>query len=167
MTIPSVLIPTSVIGSYAIPSWLWTGLDAIKEGKYGPTDQRELFDDAVQVAIRDQERAGVDVITDGEMRRWYFVQGFYGRMSRPRGGRRAAQGRRLRLRLAPRYRPVERVRAEHGLGIVEEFKLRARADDRPLKATVPGPADADDPHPAARRAASTGTASSWPGSSPR
>src|SRR5438093_11674 len=81
MTSPSVLIPTSVIGSYAIPSWLWTGLDAIKEGKYGPTDQRELFDDAVQVAMRDQERAGIDVISDGEMRRWYFVQGFYGRMS--------------------------------------------------------------------------------------
>ena len=35
------------------------------------------MDDAVNAALRDQERAGIDVITDGEMRRWYFVQGFY------------------------------------------------------------------------------------------
>ncbi|HEY3107375.1 MAG TPA: cobalamin-independent methionine synthase II family protein [Chloroflexota bacterium] len=139
MPSPSVLIPTSVIGSYAIPSWLWTGLDAIKEGKYGPTDQRELFDDAVQVAIRDQERAGVDVITDGEMRRWYFVQGFYGRMS---GLEEVGVLRKVGVYgydSAPRYRPVERVRAEHGLGIVEEFKYARRQTDRPLKATVPGP----------------------------
>ena len=139
MPSPSVLIPTSVIGSYAIPSWLWTGLDAIKEGKYGPTDQRELFDDAVQVAIRDQERAGVDVITDGEMRRWYFVQGFYGRMS---GLEEVGVLRKVGVYgydSAPRYRPVERVRAEHGLGIVEEFTYARRQTDRPLKATVPGP----------------------------
>jgi 5-methyltetrahydropteroyltriglutamate--homocysteine methyltransferase len=139
MPSPSVLIPTSVIGSYAIPSWLWTGLDAIKEGKYGPTDQRELFDDAVQLAIRDQERAGVDVITDGEMRRWYFVQGFYGRMS---GLEEVGVLRKVGVYgydSAPRYRPVERVRADQGLGIVEEFKYARAQTLRPLKATVPGP----------------------------
>jgi 5-methyltetrahydropteroyltriglutamate--homocysteine methyltransferase len=70
------LLPTSVVGSYALPSWLWTSVDAIREGKYGQTDVRETFDDAVNMAIRDQERAGIDVITDGEMRRWFFVQGF-------------------------------------------------------------------------------------------
>jgi 5-methyltetrahydropteroyltriglutamate--homocysteine methyltransferase len=71
------LLPTSVVGSYALPSWVWTAMEAIREGKYGQTDVRETFDDAVNIAIRDQERAGIDIITDGEMRRWYFVQGFY------------------------------------------------------------------------------------------
>ena len=73
------LLPTTVIGSHAIPSWLWTALEAIEGDKYGPTDIRETFDDAVNLAILDQERSGVDVITDGEMRRWYFVQSFYKR----------------------------------------------------------------------------------------
>ncbi|HEX2514363.1 MAG TPA: methionine synthase, partial [Chloroflexota bacterium] len=73
---PDVL-PTSVVGSHALPGWFWTALDAIKEGKYGQTDVREVMDDAVNAALRDQERAGIDVVTDGEMRRWYFVQGFY------------------------------------------------------------------------------------------
>ena len=53
------LLPTSVVGSYALPSWFWTALDAIKRGDYGQTDERETFDDAVAVAIRDQERAGI------------------------------------------------------------------------------------------------------------
>jgi 5-methyltetrahydropteroyltriglutamate--homocysteine methyltransferase len=73
------LLPTSVVGSHALPGWFWTSLEAIKEGKYGQTDVREVMDDAVNAAVRDQERAGIDLITDGEMRRWYFVQGFYSR----------------------------------------------------------------------------------------
>lgn len=134
-----MLIPTSVIGSYAIPSWLWTGLDAIKEDRYGPTDRRELFDDAVQIAIRDQERAGIDVITDGEMKRWYFVQGFYGKMT---GLEEVGVLRKVGVYgydSAPRYRPVERIRAEQGLGIVDEFKYAKSQTTKPLKATVPGP----------------------------
>src|SRR5437773_10742186 len=61
-------IPTHVIGSHGFPGWFWTALDKIKAGDYGQTDARETFDDATQLAIRDQERAGVDVICDGEMR---------------------------------------------------------------------------------------------------
>jgi 5-methyltetrahydropteroyltriglutamate--homocysteine methyltransferase len=134
-----LLLPTSVIGSYAIPSWVWSGLEAIRRDEYGPTDQRELLDDAVQIAIRDQERAGVDVITDGEMRRWYFVQGFYGRMSglEPVGVLRKTGV--YGYDSAPRYRPVERVRIESGLGIVDEFAYARAQTDRALKATVPGP----------------------------
>ena len=74
------LLPTTVVGSHAYPSWFVTALEAVKEGQYGITDEREALDDAVNAAILDQERAGVDIISDGEMRRWYFVQGFYQRM---------------------------------------------------------------------------------------
>ena len=77
---PHGLLPTTVIGSYAMPGWLWTAVGEIDKGSYGETDVRETFDDAVNIAIMDQERAGVDIITDGEMRRWYFVQSFYKRM---------------------------------------------------------------------------------------
>ena len=75
------LIPTTVVGSYATPSWLWTARDEIEKDNYGPTDVKETYDDAVNMAIMDQERAGIDIISDGEMRRWYFVQSFYRRMS--------------------------------------------------------------------------------------
>jgi len=64
-----------------MPSWLWTAVGEIDKGNYGETDIRETLDDAVNIAMMDQERAGVDIISDGEMRRWYFVQSFYRRMS--------------------------------------------------------------------------------------
>lgn len=75
------LLPTTVIGSYALPSWQLTALAEIEKGNYGPTDTQEMFDDAVNIAIMDQERAGIDIISDGEMRRWYFVQSFLDRMT--------------------------------------------------------------------------------------
>jgi 5-methyltetrahydropteroyltriglutamate--homocysteine methyltransferase len=133
------ILPTSVIGSYALPSWVWTAVEAIRAGKYGPTDIRETFDDAVNLAIRDQERAGVDVITDGEMRRWYFVQGFYesftGLESIPPLRTQGVYG----YDSPPRYRLVERVAAPGGLGIVDEFKYLRHQTDRGIKMTCPGP----------------------------
>lgn len=135
---PQVL-PTSVIGSYALPGWLWTAVEAIREGKYGQTDIRETFDDAVNIAIRDQERAGVDIISDGEMRRWYFVQGFYqqftGLESLPPLRTQGVYG----YDTPPRYRLVERVAAPRGLGIVNEFTYLRDQTERAIKVTCPGP----------------------------
>lgn len=135
---PQVL-PTSVIGSYALPGWLWTAVEAIREGKYGQTDIRETFDDAVNIAIRDQERAGVDIISDGEMRRWYFVQGFYqqftGLESLPPLRTQGVYG----YDSPPRYRLVERVAAPRGLGIVNEFTYLRDQTERAIKVTCPGP----------------------------
>src|SRR5919108_626857 len=112
------LLPTSVIGSHALPGWFWTALEAIKEQKYGQTDVREVMDDAVNAAIRDQERAGIDLITDGEMRRWYFVQGFYslftGLEQLPPLRTQGVYG----YDSPPRYRLQARVAAPGGLGIV-------------------------------------------------
>lgn len=141
---PLPLLPTTVIGSHAIPSWMWTAIKAVEEGEYGPTDVRETFDDAVKLAILDQTEAGVDVITDGEMRRWYFVQGFYGKMAglEPVGvlRKQGVYG----YDSAPRYRPVERITAPHGLGLVEEFtylkeQVQRQAPGQRIKATCPGP----------------------------
>ena len=109
------LLPTSVIGSYATPGWLWTALDEIKAGRYGSTDERETFNDAVNIAIRDQEKAGIDIITDGEMRRFFFVQNFYGRMT---GLESQDPLRRTGLYAydsVPRYIPQERITVPQGL----------------------------------------------------
>ena len=57
------LLPTTVIGSYALPSWQLTALAEIEKGNYGPTDTQEMFDDAVNIAIMDQERAGIDHVS--------------------------------------------------------------------------------------------------------
>jgi len=118
---------------------MWTALEAIDAGKYGATDQQELFDDAVNAAILDQERAGIDIISDGEMRRWYFVQSFYRRMG---GLERLDPLRKIGVYgydSVPRYRPTGRVTIPKGLGIVEEFQYLKKHTTRHVKATCPGP----------------------------
>ena len=80
------LFPTSLVGSYAQPDWL---IDRAKLASRFPprVRARELWrvapdylkqaqDDATLVAIRDQERAGLDIITDGEMRRESYSNRF-------------------------------------------------------------------------------------------
>ena len=69
---------TSVVGSHARPSWFVAGIDAAARGEFGPADLSEMLDDAVDLAIRDQEEAGIDIVCDGEMRRaGFFTAEFY------------------------------------------------------------------------------------------
>src|SRR6187397_27926 len=69
---------TSVVGSHAHPGWFAHGVAAAAAGEFGPADLAELLADGVDLAIRDQERAGIDVISDGEMRRaGFFTAEFY------------------------------------------------------------------------------------------
>src|SRR5438093_8689280 len=60
------LYPVSVVGSWPRPSWL---LEAMKRKRQ---DLRELQDQAALLAIKLQEDAGIDLITDGEQRRDNF-----------------------------------------------------------------------------------------------
>src|SRR5437899_10704234 len=136
------LLYTHVMGSHGFPSWFWTALDKIKAGEYGQTDVKETFDDATQLAIRDQERAGIDTICDGEMRRFFFVQTFYEKMD----GLDAVEPLRktglYAYDSAPRYRPRQRIQVPSGLGVVEEFRHLNTQTDRPAKATGPRPVTA-------------------------
>ncbi|MGH3103378.1 MAG: methionine synthase, partial [Gaiellaceae bacterium] len=64
---PHAPIQTTVIGSYPYPGWL--EFCAAHPDAFGPDDLAELGRDAVAVAVADQVRAGLDVITDGEQGR--------------------------------------------------------------------------------------------------
>src|SRR6185436_15478509 len=81
-----MIFPTSLVGSYAQPEWL---IDRKKlAGRFPPrTRARELWrvpaefleaaqDDATILTIRAQERAGLDIITDGEVRRESYSNRF-------------------------------------------------------------------------------------------
>ena len=133
------LIPTHVMGSHGFPGWFWGALEKIKACDYGQTDVKETFDDATQLAIRDQERAGIDVICDGEMRRFFFVQTFYGKMLGLEDVEPLRKTGLYAYDSVPRYRAVGRVSVPTGLGVVDEFKYLKTQTDKPVKATVPGP----------------------------
>ncbi|MGH9808805.1 MAG: 5-methyltetrahydropteroyltriglutamate--homocysteine methyltransferase, partial [Terriglobia bacterium] len=81
----SMLLPTTVVGSYPQPEWL---VDRAMLSKSVPrTRMHEMWrlpeehleeaqDDATIVAIRDMERAGIDIVTDGEIRRESYSNRF-------------------------------------------------------------------------------------------
>jgi len=75
------LIPTTVIGRHGAPGWFHTVLDAIGRGEFGATDVEEAIDDAAALAIADQEGAGIDVVSGGEVRRSDFIMGFDRRLA--------------------------------------------------------------------------------------
>ena len=131
---------TSVVGSHAHPGWFAAGIAAAQRGEYGPADLEELLADGVDFAIRDQEDAGIDVITDGEMRRaGFFTAEFYKHLT----GVRALPPDRLLGAgghdQQHRFEVVERIAAPAGLGVVAEYMAARARTSRPLKVTLPGP----------------------------
>ena len=145
---PTKLIPTTVVGSYPQPDWL---IDRDKLKVLVPPRARatELWrigapwldqaqDDATLLAIRDQERAGIDVITDGEMRRESYSNRFATALEGVDADNPAKIPARTpgRFQIVPRVvGPIRRVRAVERRDV--EF-LRANTD-RQIRITLPGP----------------------------
>ena len=131
---------TSVVGSHARPSWFVSGIDAAARGEFGPADLSEMLDDAVDLAIRDQEEAGVDIVCDGEMRRaGFFTAEFYRHLT---GVRPLPSERRLGAGghdQQHRFEVLEPIAAPEGLGVVAEYRFARTRTTRPLKVTMPGP----------------------------
>ena len=140
-------LPTSLVGSYAQPDWL---IDRQKLAARFPPRVRahELWrvapewldqaqDDATILAIRDQERAGLDIITDGEMRRESYSNRFATALA---GVDIDNPGSALDRSGHPNPVPrvVGKVRRKHPVEVRDLQFLRANTD-RMIKMTVPGP----------------------------
>jgi 5-methyltetrahydropteroyltriglutamate--homocysteine methyltransferase len=141
------LFPTSLVGSYAQPDWL---IDRKKlAGRFPPRVRAEELwrvapehlaqaqDDATLLAIREQERAGLDIITDGEMRRESYSNRFATALE---GVDIDNPG--IALDRSGHPNPVPRVagkvRRKHSVEVDDVKFLRANTD-RTIKITVPGP----------------------------
>ena len=141
------MLPTSLVGSYAQPEWL---IDRSKLAKRFPPRVRagelwrvdeqwlaEAQDDATRLAILDQERAGLDIITDGEIRRESYSNRFATELE---GVDLDNPGTALDRSGHPN--PVPRVvgpiARKHPVQVRDVQFLRA-STSRPIKITVPGP----------------------------
>ena len=144
---PLPLLPTSLVGSYAQPDWL---IDRPKlAGRFPPRVRaKELWrvapefldtaqDDATLLAIRDQERAGLDIITDGEMRRESYSNRFATALD---GVDIDNPGTALDRSGHPNPVPrvAGKVRRRHAVEVRDVQFLRLNTD-RMIKMTVPGP----------------------------
>jgi 5-methyltetrahydropteroyltriglutamate--homocysteine methyltransferase len=141
------LLPTSLVGSYAQPEWL---IDRKKlAGRFPPRVRvKELWcvapqfleqaqDDATLVAIHDQERAGLDIVTDGEMRRESYSNRFATALE---GVDIENPGTALDRSGHPNPVPrvVGKIRRKHPVEVRDVEFLRANTE-RTIKMTLPGP----------------------------
>ena len=141
------LLPTTVVGSYPQPEWLVDRemlgsrlpprVRAREIWRVAPEFLEQAQDDATLVAIRDMERAGIDIITDGEVRRESYSNRFATAlegMDLDHPG--SALDRTGHPNPVPRVvGPIRRTRPVEKRDV--EF-LRANTD-REIKATLPGP----------------------------
>ena len=142
----STVLPTTLVGSYPQPDWL---IDRAKlAGRFPPRVRaQELWrvapewleqaqDDATILAIRDQERAGLDIITDGEMRRESYSNWFATALE---GVDIDNPGTALDRSGHPNPVPrvVGKIRRRRPVQVRDVEFLRANTD-RMIKATVPG-----------------------------
>jgi 5-methyltetrahydropteroyltriglutamate--homocysteine methyltransferase len=141
------LLPTTVVGSYPQPDWL---VDRYMLGSRLPPRTRALEiwrvapefldqaqDDATVIAIRDMERAGIDIITDGEVRRESYSNRFataLDGMDLDNPG--TALDRTGHPNPVPRVvGPIRRTRPVE----VRDVQFLRANTDRAIKATLPGP----------------------------
>ena len=143
---PLPLLPTTVVGSYPQPDWL---VDRAMLSKTVPRVRmtemwrvpepwlEQAQDDATLLAIRDMERAGIDIVTDGEMRRESYSNRFATALEgidlddpgfvKTRSGA-----------MTPVPRVTGRIKRTRAVEVRDMRFLRANTD-RPAKITLPGP----------------------------
>jgi 5-methyltetrahydropteroyltriglutamate--homocysteine methyltransferase len=140
-------IPTTLVGSYPQPDWL-IDRERLLSNLPPRVRARELWrvpeeylaeaqDDATAVAIRDFERAGLDILTDGEIRRESYSNRFATALEGMDIDHPATiMSRAGKENTVPRVvGPIRRTRPVE----VEDLRFLRAHTDRPVKITLPGP----------------------------
>jgi 5-methyltetrahydropteroyltriglutamate--homocysteine methyltransferase len=135
------MLKTMITGSLPKPSWLADRKAELRAPwAVGAENLAEAQDDAVRLAIADQVRAGLDVVTDGEERRRHYIWGFLDGLTGIDTARLAQK-----VTRGGRYGPpvpVPRVvgKVERtGPVLIDALRFAMGETDLPVKVTLPGP----------------------------
>ena len=131
------LLQTTIAGSLPKPAWLaqpnqlWAPW--VPEGE----SLAEAKRDATRLAIRDQERAGIDILSDGEQSRRHFVTGYLEHLSGIDFEHLVTMSirRRYDARVPQVVGPIARLHPVHS----DDVRLMRAETDHPIKYTLPGP----------------------------
>jgi len=147
MSEPLPILPTTVVGSYPQPAWL-VDQEALRSRLVPRVRAPEIWrvpepflaqaqDDATILAIRDMERAGIDIITDGEVRRESYSNHFASTLAGIDPDRPGEViGRTGKPTVVPRV--TGRIRRARPVEVRDVAFCRANTD-RQVKITLPGP----------------------------
>ena len=133
----TILLPTTVIGSYSVPEWL----GQLKNDCYRHRISRRYLDEihemAIKAAVVDQERAGIDVVSDGELRRDNDVDYLIARIPGVEIAR-PDKADYFDYYDASISHPLP-APGRASLGLAEDFRFVRQLTDRPVKLSITGP----------------------------
>jgi 5-methyltetrahydropteroyltriglutamate--homocysteine methyltransferase len=141
------MIPTTVVGSYPQPNWLVDHelmlavtpprVRMSKVWRFEGERLKEAQDDATRLAVRDMEEAGLDVVSDGEIRRESYFNLFATALSGIDLDQPGLMPDRTGA-MIPVPRVVGRIRRERPVHL-DDLQFLRSLTSRPVKMTVPGP----------------------------
>jgi 5-methyltetrahydropteroyltriglutamate--homocysteine methyltransferase len=117
------MLPTTVVGSYSVPEWLERLKTEYYQRRISAQHLAEIHEVAIKAAVKDQELAGIDIVSDGELRRDNDIDYFLARIPGVRIGQRGK---------ADYYDYYE---AE----VCADFEFTRQLTDRPVKFSFTGP----------------------------
>jgi 5-methyltetrahydropteroyltriglutamate--homocysteine methyltransferase len=133
-----LLLPTTVVGSYSVPEWLERAKTDFHEGRISRTSLTEIYETAIKAALKDQERAGIDIVSDGELRRDndvdYFLERIPG-ITLPT----LAKVHYYDYYDAHVHAPLPAPNDTEGLRLVRDFQFTREQTDRAIKFSFTGP----------------------------
>src|SRR5579859_2159652 len=128
------LLPTSVIGSYSVPEWLERAKTDYLQRRISADQLNDMHNIVIQAAIKDQERAGIDILTDGELRRDNDIDYFAYRIPGVEIDHRA------KAYYYDFYESVIRHKIPTAsLGLLPDLEFLKQITDRAVKFTLTGP----------------------------
>jgi 5-methyltetrahydropteroyltriglutamate--homocysteine methyltransferase len=132
MSLP--ILPTTIVGSYAMPGWLERLKTDYFARRISRHDLEEIYDAAVKAAVKDQETAGLDIVTDGEVRRDNTVDYFIERLP-------GVQIDRSSKKFSYDFydSSVQGKIPMASLGLVQDFQFLRKFTDRHCKICITGP----------------------------
>jgi 5-methyltetrahydropteroyltriglutamate--homocysteine methyltransferase len=130
-------LPTTVVGSYSVPEWLERLKTEYYQRRISAAHLAEIHEVAIKAAVKDQELAGIDIVSDGELRRDNDVDYFLTRIPGVQIQRRAKTDYYdyLDAEVAARLPDGDK----ESLGLAADYAFTAGLTSRPVKFSFTGP----------------------------
>jgi 5-methyltetrahydropteroyltriglutamate--homocysteine methyltransferase len=132
-----IALPTTVVGSYSVPGWLERLKNDYYQRRISARHLTEIHEVAIKAAVKDQELAGIDIVSDGELRRDNDIDYFLVRIPGVRIAQRA-KGDYFDYYEADIAQPLADD-AGTGLGLAADFAFTRTVTCRPVKFSFTGP----------------------------
>ena len=133
----TVLLPTTVVGSYSVPEWLERLKTEYYQRRISAQHLTEIHEVAIKAAVKDQELAGIDIVSDGELRRDNDVDYFLARIPGVHIPQRAKTDY-FDYYEAEVTRPLPEG-PETSLGLADDFRFTRQLTQKPIKFSFTGP----------------------------